>query len=205
MAALRGIPSTIDAILKADLRPGIKVTFGYPLALVATCVFAATVAIPAKAGAEYLYLTNNARLTHERLIKDIQGGSIDTRNLSPEAQRSVKDMAQAIGDLTAGKLIKICQTLELEYPGGRHFAFDTHHDNTMISWVVQVSQSPEQVLHLTSWPLPPDKKPGPPAILPMPTAETRVLPPVELGCGPLVIRPPSEKEREICQKYPKIC
>ncbi|UWU76476.1 hypothetical protein N2603_42515 [Bradyrhizobium huanghuaihaiense] len=191
--------------LRRTLRLGIEGMFGYPWALVATSAFAALVAIMANAGAEYLYLTNNARLTHERLIKDIQDGNIDTRNLSPDAQRSVKDMARAIRDLTAGKPIKVCQTLELEYPGGRHFAFDTHHDGTMISWVVQLSRSPEEVLHLTSWPIPPDKKPGPPAILPMPTAESRVLPPVELGCGPLVIRPPSDKEREICQKYPKMC
>ena len=191
--------------LLSTLRLGTKGTFGHPRTLIATWVFVETVAMTTNAGAEYLYLSNNARLTHERLIKDIQGGSIDTRNLSPDAERSAKDMAQAIRELTAGKPIKVCQTLELEYPGGRHFAFDTHHDNTMISWVVHVSQSPEQVVHLTSFPIPPDKKPGPPAILPMPTAETRVLPPVELGCGPLVIRPPSEKEREICQKYPKIC
>jgi hypothetical protein len=177
-------------------------------AMASVCCFPVLIALSGNVGAQYLYLTNDPRQTHEQLIADLRNGNVNSENLSSEAQSALQNLIRSVPALKASKPESLCQTLEVHFPSGRKLAFRTVHGNSTIDWVVDVSQSPERVLHVAGWHIAKGTNAGPPAILPpvMPGTLDKVLPAVDLDCAPMSsLRASDEDLKLACQTWPGMC
>ena len=156
--------------------------------------------------AQYSYVTD-PRMAHERFVRDLQNARVDATNFGPEAKASLPDLMGRAKALPGGS-IRVCQTLEVNYPNGTYLALRTHHGDSAIDWVVHVTRSPERIMHVSAVPIPQGDKIGAPAILPMftPGGEQSLLPPTQLGCPPIPSKPASDRDKQwACQRWPEMC
>jgi hypothetical protein len=158
------------------------------------------------ASAQYLYF-ENAPAAHRQLVKDLREWHPDMTNLDPRAAFYLQQLENLLARLPSNE-IRVCQTLQVQYPNGTEFSFRTHHGSAMLDWVVNVSRSPQVIMSITAWPMPPQADNYAPAILPLYTPGTAqtLTPPTTLGCPSGSLRPASDTERlRACKRWPKMC
>lgn len=173
--------------------------------------FAAVSLLPrGEALAQYLYF-DDAGAAHQQLINDFQVGSPDLTNLAPNAQRAIPVIENLLMSLPAGD-VRVCQTLQVQYPNGSELSFRTYHGAATVDWVVNVTRDPQVVVAIVAIPLRPGTNlpggMGPPAVLPpyTPGGQQTLTPPTHLGCPGVVSTAASSQQRaEACRKWPKMC
>ena len=157
------------------------------------------------ASAQYLYF-HDASSAHRQLIEDLQGRNPDTSNLGPTAQMWLQSLEAMVERLPSGDM-KVCQTLQVQYPNGSEFSFRTIHAPVKVDWVVNVTRSPEVVMAIVAIPVLPQIGNLAPAVLPLyPGAQETLTPPTLLGCPVASTRIASGPERQAaCSRWPKMC
>jgi hypothetical protein len=159
-----------------------------------------------RASAEYRYF-DNAGAAHRKLVEDIRSGQVDTTNLSPIALSAAQQIAPLL-TATDRPELKVCQTLEIQYGNGGEFSFRSFLGNSMLDWVVKASRSPQIVISIVALPARPTPGGAAPAVLPpfTPGGNQTLVPPTQLGCGPVLSRRPSDLERlDRCKRWPEMC
>jgi hypothetical protein len=163
--------------------------------------------------AQYLYFVDPAA-AHRRMINDFQQGNPDPTNLAPGAQRAIPVIENLLMSLPGGN-VRICQTLQVQYPNGSELSFRTYHGPAIVDWVVNVTRDPQVVVAIVALPLRPGAPGmnlpggmGPPAVLPpyTPGGQQTLTPPTQLGCpGVLSTAASSQQRIEACRRWPRMC
>jgi len=197
-----------------------------PLIAVLLCV--------SSARADYRYVTGDPVATHTRIIRDIQAGRLDPRNLDPGVLQGIyyggpgsprPDVLHFLGPLT-----DVCMSFAFRYPNGRKIVFRTVHSNGYGDWVVLVGENPEIVYGLTMFPLPrgagtqgggapailppvPSPGPngqgrGPPVGLPPVSGDPSIMLPERVDCSRADATPrpvPQQELQQVCRQWPLMC
>jgi len=159
-----------------------------------------------QAFADYLYL-DNAGAAHRALIDDFQHARLNTSNLAPGAQAGIRSIAPLL-NAVSNEDLKVCQTLQIQYPNGTEFSFRTYQGSSTLDWVVVVARSPQVVMSVVAFSVRPGEVGGPPAVLPpyTPGSDQTFIPPTQLGCQPGMSKSASDFDRQkACQRWPKMC
>jgi hypothetical protein len=154
--------------------------------------------------AEYKYNTEDPRLAQERLVQDIQSGTVDFTALGPPARDKILQNLYGMYSMVMrlGALKEVCPTLIVAFPHGKRLAFRTNHVNGKADWVLWVSSNPQVVEDFVLLDVPS----GPPAILPPVEPGSRLLPSVEIDCeNPQSVEAPPQELIDACHKWPRMC